>query len=139
MIKTDSGYEATATWKTSTGLGVVVTAALATEKTIDLDGANYKVSCCEKSIIAKVEGMGTLGYSLEVFKTPITHKKGIVMVGKIGDLGLTAENLAAVKSIIAEIEATPEWAAKIEKEARAAKVETEYRKNEAALRRIMNR
>ena len=117
MIKTDSGYEATATWTTTNNLSVTVTASLTTKKTADLDGDKFETTCCVKNIVARIGGMGVAGYGVETFKAPVTSKNGSVMVGCIGKLGLTAENMAAVKAIVAEIESAPEWVAKKEKEA----------------------
>lgn len=139
MIKTDSGYEATATWKTSNNLNVTVTASLTTKKTVDLDGDKFETTCCAKSVVARIDGMGAVGYGVETFKAPVTSKTGIVMVGCIGKLGLTAENMAAVKAIVAEIESAPEWQEKIRRQAASRKAEEEYEAHRRAMERIMGR
>jgi len=109
--------ERTTTWQTSTGKTVTVTAKLVTSKTVYADGDNVTVPCCERSLTAEVEGMGTVGYRLEMVKTSQVTASGLPIVAKIGKLGLTADNLAAVRAIEQEITDTPEWQAHLAGEA----------------------
>jgi hypothetical protein len=60
-----------------------------------------------------------------------------VAVAKIGKLGLTADNLAAINAAIGEIEDGPDWTAKIEREARADESRREYDKHRAMMKKVM--
>jgi len=120
------------TWTTGTGKEARVTASLKLEKTIWADGDNVTVSCCEMDITAEVEGLGCVGCGRPV---KIDLRQGCI--AKIGKLGINAENLTRINNAIAEIEATPEWAAKVARIAKTDKEGREYDKHRAMMRKVM--
>ena len=121
----------TITWTTKTGKAVEVTVELKTTRTINADGDKVDVKCCKMEIFAKVEGMGIVGSG-----RPERIKQGD-LVANIGKLGINAENLAKIESAIADIEATPEWQAKLAARPQAEKEEREYDAHRAKMRKVM--
>lgn len=119
------------TWITGTGKEAKVTVALKTERIIDADGDKVTVACCEMDITAEIEGMGIVGSGRP---QKADHP---VAVAKIGKLGINADNLARINAAIAEVEATPEWIAKVARIAQAEKEGREYDKHRAMMRRVM--
>ena len=119
------------TWTTGTGKTATVIVSLITSKTIDADGDKVTVACCEMEITADVDGIGYMGSGRPV---KANHP---VAVAKIGNLGISAENLAKITAAIAEIEATPEWIAKVAGIAKAEKGGKEYEAHRAKMRRVM--
>jgi len=118
------------TWTTKDGKAVEVVVALVTEREIDADGHRVAVPCCEISVRAIVAGV-VVGYGRpERANHPIA-------VSKIGKLGLTAGHLSEINAAIREIEAGPEWTAKIEREERAAKSRREYDKHREMMKKVM--
>jgi len=119
------------TWITGTGKEAKVTVSLETEKTLWADGDEITVKCCEIKITAEVEGMGPIGTGRP---QSANHPQ---VVAKIGKLGIAAENLARINAAIAEVEATPEWAAKMARIAQAEKEGREYDAHRAMMRKVM--
>lgn len=95
-------------WKTGTGQRASVEVEMITWKTIDADGITVEVECCEMQITGRVDGVIT-GIGLHEIEHPL-------VAAKVGKLGIARENLDRIKTAIAEIEATPEWTAKVERE-----------------------
>jgi len=118
------------TWTTRDGKAVEVVVALVTEREVDADGHRVTVPCCEINVKALVGGI-TVGYGRP---ERASHS---VAVAKIGKLGLTADNLAAMNAAIGEIEDGPDWTAKIEREARADESRREYDKHRAMMKKVM--
>jgi hypothetical protein len=118
------------TWITGTGKEAKVTVALKLEKEIWIDQP-ATVACCEMDITAEIEGMGFVGSGRP---QKADHP---VAVAKIGKLGINADNLARINAAIAEVEATPEWIAKVARIAQAEKEGREYDKHRAMMRRVM--
>jgi len=118
------------TWITGTGKEAKVTVALKLEKEIWIDEPST-VACCEMEITAEIDGMGIVGSGRP---QQADHP---VAVAKIGKLGIGADNLARINGAIAEIEATPEWTAKVARIAQAEKEGREYDKHRAMMRRVM--
>lgn len=118
------------TWITGTGKEAKVTVALKLEKEIWIDQP-ATVACCEMDITAEIEGMGIVGSGRP---QKADHP---VAVAKIGKLGINADNLARINAAIAEVEATPEWIAKVARIAQAEKEGREYDKHRAMMRRVM--
>lgn len=118
------------TWTTGTGQSAKVTVSLTLQKEIDCDGDKTTVSCCEMDIIAEVDG-NVVGYGRpESCNHPIA-------VGKIGKLGIIAANLTKITAAITEIEKTPEWTAKMNRQAITRKAEKEYEVSYTRIRRAM--
>jgi hypothetical protein len=119
------------TWTTTDGREVNVTAELQTSRDIYSDGDRITVRCCEINVTALVAGK-IVGTGRPV---KITHP---VVAAKIGALGITAANLALINEAIAEIEAGPEWTAKVARQAEANKAEIEYKQHYAKMIRAMD-
>ncbi len=120
------------TWTTNTGKAVKVIVGLITSKVIDADGDKVTVACCEMEIIAEIDGMGCVGTGRP---QTITPQQGCI--AKIGKLGIRPENLTKINAAIAEIEATPEWVAKVARRKQAEKEGREYEAHRAMMRRVM--
>lgn len=118
-------------WINGAGKLVTVTVALTTERIIDADGDKVTVPCCEMSIAAEIDGMGHVGSGRP------QRANHPVAVAKIGQLGITADNLSRINAAIKEIEATPEWAAKIARQKQAEKDGREYDAHRAMMRKVM--
>jgi hypothetical protein len=119
------------TWTTGAGKKATVTVELKTKETLFSDGWNSEVSCCKMEILAEVEGMGCIG-------TGRPMKTGQAAAPwKIGKLGLIPANAEKVFAAIAEVEATPEWQAKIENEKKAEEESREYEAHRAKMKKIM--
>jgi hypothetical protein len=120
------------TWATGDGREARVAVELITSKTTDADGDKITVDCCEIEITAAVNG-DIIGTGRPV---KASHP---VAVAKIGKLGINAANLARINAAIAEIEATPEWIAKVARMEASNKAANEYRDHADKMRRIMGR
>jgi len=118
------------TWITGTGKEARVTVALKLEKEIWIDEP-ATVACCEMDITAEIEDMGFVGSGRP---QKAAHP---VAVAKIGKLGINADNLARINAAITEVEATPEWVAKVARIAKAEKESQKYDKHRAMMRRVM--
>ena len=119
-------------WETKDGKGVTVTVALETEKRIWADGDEVFVPACEMVVSAEIEGLGCVGAGRP---QKIAERQGCVAL--IGKLGLAADKLALVNAAIAEVEATPEWQAKMARRERAEKENEEYEKHRSVMRKVM--
>ena len=117
------------TWTLKTGKEAKVEIALILEETINADGDKITVKCCMMEIMASVEGMGIIGSG--------RPQKAQTAAARIGKLGITQDNLDRINTAIAEIEATPEWQAKIEGEKIAARESEEYEIHHNAVKKMM--
>ena len=120
-------------WKTSKGLSASVCVKLVTEKILDADGDKITVPCCEMEIWATVEGHGIIGSGKP------WERKGLPMgaVAVIGKLAIQPSQLQEINAAIAQIEATAEWQAKLERIAKAEKEGREYDAHRAKMRKVM--
>lgn len=121
------------TWTLSTGKEAKVTVELITKETIWADGDNVEVNCCEMKITAEVEGNGCIGTT----RPTSIPKNDRGLVAAIGKLGINRDNLNRINAAIAEIEATPEWQAKIKGMEIAARESAEYEAHRAKMRKVM--
>ena len=121
-------------WTLTSGKKASVTIELQTTKTIDADGDKFDVKCCEMHILGEVQGLGTVGYTIA--RTPVTVA-GTTYPATIGKLAIPADKLLEIDAAIAEIEATPEWRAKVAAEERALAADLEYEKHREKMRKIM--
>jgi hypothetical protein len=121
------------TWTLSTGKEAKVTIELITKETIWADGDNVTIKCCKMAIVAEVEGHGCVGTT----KPNSIPKNDRGLVAAIGKLGINRENLDKINAAIAEIEATPEWQAKIKGMEIAARESAEYEAHRAKMRKVM--
>lgn len=119
------------TWTTGAGKEAKVTVELVTEKVTDADGDKVTVKCCEIVITASVDGMGILGMG-----RPQAETKQEV-AGRIGKLGMVKANLDRVNAAITEIEALPEWIAKIARQEKADKAHREIDAHQKRMAHIM--
>jgi hypothetical protein len=124
------------TWKTQTGLNVIATVELITEEIINLDGDKCTVKCCKKNMTVVVDGIGNQGSWIQQLPSPF-EKNGVTFVAKVGKLELTQEQVDNLSALNAQIEATPEWQAKLEAQKQAEKAEQEYENHSAKMRKLM--
>ena len=117
----------TKSWTGRTGKTITVTGKLETEKEIWLDGDTDTIPCCEMSMDIAVDGDSQGDCvrwltSAELMRAPAgyTHR--------VGQLGLTAKNVAVIEGVRSEIEALPAWVAKKEMEARNDVVDAQINK-----------
>lgn len=118
-------------WQMRMGTEAIVAVEIKTRREVNLDGDVNTVDCCDLVIEAEIDGMGIVGIGEP--ELVIGRTDGIV--ARIGKLALDAGHLAQVQAAIAEAKATPEWQARIAREAQAAKDKADY----AAHRRMMDR
>ena len=119
-------------WSTSKGEAVVVV-GLKTEKTINADGDQITVTCCDLIVSATIAG--------QYVGNSITRKaqtvQGVPLAGNIGKLAVRVEHMALIDAAIAEIKATPEWQTKEAAMAANAKTDDEYNQHRAMMARVM--
>ena len=114
-------------WVTGSGREAVVTVSVVE----DLDRAgNRRTGTAVVEITATVGGVD-MGCTL----TEINHP---VAVAKIGNLGITAENYAAIKAAITEANATPEVIAHKAAIAAGLAAVSKYEAEHAAVKNAMN-
>jgi hypothetical protein len=123
-------------WMTGTGKQATVTVRLETEREINCDGDKSTVACCEMHITGEVEGMGTVGYTIDTTVPAKYTAQGVVAV--CGKLCVKALEYAQIKDAIAEIEATPDWQSKIARQEAGRKAEADYNRHSAIMRKAMS-
>ncbi len=116
-------------WTLSDGRQAKVTVELVTSKIADADGHKVTVPCCEMMITAEVEGMGIVGLG--------DPQPAQTTAAKIGRLGIDQGNLDRINAAIAEVEATPEWRAKIAAEEHVAEHDAVYETHRAMMAKMM--
>ena len=121
-------------WTLTSGKKASVTIDHQTTRAIDADGDKIDVKCCEMHITGEVQGLGSVGYTIT--RRPVTVA-GNTYPATIGKLAIPADKLAEIDAAIAEIEATPEWRAKVAAEERALAADLEYEKHREKMRKIM--
>lgn len=111
-VKKALNNEIVKTWKTVSGLEVIVTGKLITEKTNYSDGYNITVDTCEIEIDVKVGGKSQGSWVREMSTPQIDalKAKGYTQFSHmVGKLVLTPEQVGIIQSVREELEATPEW------------------------------
>lgn len=122
-------------WTTKTGKPVVVTMTIETSREINADGDKMTVSCCDMHTTATVDGQ-TVGYSINTINASHpAHKLGAVAM--CGNLCITQANYDAIKAAQTELESTPEWQAKVARQAASDKAAKEYDAHRAMMRKVM--
>ena len=119
------------TWEIKDGKKAMVEIALILSRVLNADGHKVRVPCCEIGVIATVEGSGCVGTG----RPSAVNQQGCV--ARIGKLGIPADQLAEIKAAIAEIEATPEWQAKIDRQKKSEKEGREYEAHREMMRKVM--
>ena len=122
------------TWKTQSGAEVKATCELVLEKIIFADGDNVPVKCCERHFDISVEGR-SVGYGIT--RTPRTVN-GIRVAATCGPLAISADHLAEIDAMVAEVESHPAWIAKKAATARSIKAESEYYAHTARVKQAMS-
>lgn len=104
------------TWTLADGREISYTAELVLEREINADGDKVMVPCCEiKTALVTPAGLGYVGSEINALRAPLV-KAGKTIVAVIGGkVAIVAETLAAIKAMIAEVEAAPEYQAKLAK------------------------
>ena len=121
-------------WTLTSGKKAAVTIELQTTRTIDADGDKFEVACCEMYITGQVDGVGDVG--CKITRTPVAAG-GTTYPATIGKLAIPADKLAEIDAAVAEIEATPEWRAKVVAEERALAASLKYEAHREKMRKIM--
>lgn len=123
-------------WKTQTGATAAVTCELVTSEIRHADGWNVKVDVCRIETTATVSGMGTIGHGITTLARAVTVGDAKV-VAKCGRLAITADNMAVIDGLIADLKTQPIWLAN---EARLEKNRVgvaEYESDREVMRRTM--
>jgi len=102
------------TWTLADGREISYTADLVLSREINADGDIVTVPCCEiKTTLITPAGLGYVGSDINTLRTQMV-KAGKTIVAVIGGkVAIVAETLAAIKAMIAEVEAAPEYQAKL--------------------------
>ena len=121
-------------WNLTSGKKASVTIDHQTTKSCDADGYKCEVACCEMYITGQVDGVGDVG--CKITRTPV-EAGGTTYPATIGKLAIPADKLAEIDAAVAEIEATPEWRAKVVAEERALAASLKYEAHREKMRKIM--
>jgi hypothetical protein len=122
-------------WTTKGGKAVVVTLEIQTSREINADGDKVTVSCCDMHTLATVDGQ-TVGRHINTINASHpAHKLGAVAV--CGNLCISQANYDAIKAALTELESTPEWQAKMAREAESDKAAKEYDAHRSIMRKVM--
>lgn len=122
--------ERVVTWTTGDGRVAKVTVTLVTSKVLDADGDKITVPCCDMVITATINGT-LVGYG---YPQAVNHPAA---VGKIGNLGIVAANMAKIEAAVNEIKATPEWQDKERRAEISDQVRREYDAHRAMMDKVM--
>lgn len=124
-------------WNLQNGKKASVKIELVLSEKVWADGDEVTVPKCEMNISAEVEGMGCIGYGRPSAPVAAAKKVHPSAAGMIGKLVILPENMAKISAAIAEIEARPEWQAKIERQKQAEIESEKYEAHRAKMRKIM--
>ena len=94
------------TTKTASGKIITITGTLATQKTINADGHNVTVDCCEIDISVSVEGHGSQGTWIKKMDAAEIQARGLSAeyTHIVGKLPLTDEQVDLIASVRGELE-----------------------------------
>ena len=115
-------YTKSHTWETGSGHTVTATARLKLKDRINADGQIVYVDCCEFDLDIRIAGMGRLGSDLK--REPVTIN-GVEYPATFGKLAISADSLAAIDAIIADVQAHPAYQDKLAKRAKYAREKAE--------------
>ena len=124
-------------WNLQNGKKASVKIELMLSERIWADGDEVIVPKCEINISANVEGMGCVGYGRPVEPVAAAKKAYPNAAGMIGKMVILPENMSKINAAIAELEARPEWIAKIERQKQAEIESEKYEAHRAKMRKIM--
>lgn len=125
----------TTNWIAPNGAEVEVTAELVTTREINADGHKVAVTTpAEIRVAIAVAGqvVGAGRPNRRVAGLPVGR------ISAIGRAALNAEQTAKVEAMIAKLEATPEWQAKLAMEEQRRQEAAEYEDSRRAIRRAMS-
>jgi len=124
-------------WNLRDGREAKITIELITSREIDADGPKVAVDVCERRVRVDVDGL-VMGYDIEriepqVVGWPIAR----IVAGRVygSRMYITADIMERYEAAVAEIEATPEWQAKVERERKEYAANAEYEAHAAWMRR----
>lgn len=123
------------TWNLNNGQPVRVSVELQTSRKVWADGWESTVACCEMHISVEAAGKPICGVMSEMAKPQTINGK--LYTHCIGKLAIPADKADEINAAIAEIEATPEWQAKLVRRAAAEKSNREYEAHRAMMRKVM--
>jgi len=121
-------------WNLRDGREAKITIELITSREIDADGPRVTVGTCERRVQVDVDGL-VMGYSIERIEPQ--EMSGVTVTGRVygSRMYITSETMDRYNAAMAEIEATPEWRAKVERERKADAANAEYEAHAARMRR----
>ena len=121
------------TWTLGNGKIAKFVVELQTEKVAYADGYNVRIPCCEMHMHTEVEGMGVVGYG-KPYERDGLPQGAVAATGKVG---IKAEQYTRILTAIAEVEATPEWQAKLAANRASEQTRLEYEEHDAMMHRVM--
>lgn len=122
-------------WTAASGQKIEITVSL-DDNQIDFGTGAWKSD--KISVETRVSVAGSYASLEQVMSiTPVTSRTGAVLVARIGNVGLTADQAAAIAAAKAEMESLPEWRAVIEKGRKTEAGAAQYRAHQAAMKSAM--
>jgi len=122
-------------WNLRDGREAAITIELITSREIDADGPKVAVDVCERRVQVDVDGL-VMGYDIERIEP--REMGGVTVAGRVygSRMYITADIMERYNAAVAEIEATPEWQANVERERKADAADAEYEAHAARMRRV---
>lgn len=122
-------------WALSTGRPASVTIELITSRKVWADGYDTEVACCEMMIDIEAAGRDCGSIINEMPKPQAIN--GTLYTHYAGKLAIPADKMQEINAAIAEIEATPEWQAKLARQAAAEEADRKYEAHREQMRKVM--
>ena len=126
----------TAETATQSGKKIIISAQLILEKTVSVDGDRATVPACEIRFDISCAGQSQGGWITK--RTAAMAQLPAIYTHIVGNLPLTTEQADLAASVLAQIEARPEWIAHQDFLARQTAEDAAYEANAAAVRRAMS-
>ncbi len=127
---------ATAETATQSGKKIIISAQLILKKQVNLDGHQHTVSTCEIQFDISCAGQSQGGWITK--RTSAMANLPAIYTHIVGRVPLTTEQADLAASVLAQIEARPEWIAHQACLARHAAEDAAYQATAAAVRRTMS-
>ena len=129
-----SKYTTDITWTMGNGKTAAVTVELETEEYSHRSNDQIVTKpCCNLRTVATIQGMGEVGMA---YRRTENHPQGVAAM--CGKLGIMEANAIRIDAAIAAIKDSPEWAAKIAKEAKSEAEAASYYAGRAKVDAAMN-
>ena len=123
-------------WKLASGKKAEYTIALNLEKEINADGDKVKVPCCDIKETIDIEGhTGFISAYIEEKRGTASGIKYVAVIG--GKVAISEDIYSQIRAAKSEIESTPEWIKKVEKDAQNLKEIAEYEAHRSKMQKMM--